>query len=105
MATFAALFAEELGLVLEVDSHNAATVSSLFNQAGVPCSIIGKVRRTYCCINQKGCPASCDSWGIGQQVAFTAKYTAVAEPLFSCCYSNCNSKSCRVAVLGCSMWF
>eukprot|EP00775_Hariotina_reticulata_P008987 gene8987-9160_t len=43
LATFAALFAEELGLVLEVDHSNAAMVSSLFNQAGVPCAIIGKV--------------------------------------------------------------
>lgn len=43
LASFAALFAEELGLVLEVHSEKAALVSSLFNQAGVPCSIIGKV--------------------------------------------------------------
>jgi len=102
MATFAALFAEELGLVLEVDSHNAATVSSLFNQAGVPCSIIGKVRRTCCCINQKGCPANCDSWGIGQQVAFMAKYTAVAEPSSAAAAAIATA---RVAVLGCHMWF
>jgi len=43
LATFAALFAEELGLVLEVHPDKAALVSSLFNQAGVPCSIIGSV--------------------------------------------------------------
>ncbi|WIA34688.1 hypothetical protein OEZ86_013001 [Tetradesmus obliquus] len=43
LAPFAALFAEELGLVLEVSPDNAALASSLFNQAGVPCSIIGKV--------------------------------------------------------------
>lgn len=43
LAPFAALFAEELGLVLEVHPGKAALVSSLFNQAGVPCSIIGKV--------------------------------------------------------------
>jgi phosphoribosylformylglycinamidine synthase len=43
LASFAALFAEELGLVLEVHPEKAALVSSLFNQAGVPCSIIGRV--------------------------------------------------------------
>lgn len=43
LSTFAALFAEELGLVLEVHPDKAALVSSLFNQAGVPCSIIGSV--------------------------------------------------------------
>jgi phosphoribosylformylglycinamidine synthase len=43
LAFFAALYAEELGLVLEVSPDNAALASSLFNQAGVPCSIIGKV--------------------------------------------------------------
>jgi phosphoribosylformylglycinamidine synthase len=43
LASFAALYAEELGLVLEVSPDNAALASSLFNQAGVPCSIIGKV--------------------------------------------------------------
>lgn len=43
LATFAALYAEELGLVLEVHPDKAALVSSLFNQAGVPCSIIGSV--------------------------------------------------------------
>lgn len=43
LAPFAALFAEELGLVLEVHPDKAALVSSLFNQSGVPCSIIGKV--------------------------------------------------------------
>jgi phosphoribosylformylglycinamidine synthase len=43
LSTYAALFAEELGLVLEVHPDKAALVSSLFNQAGVPCSIIGSV--------------------------------------------------------------
>lgn len=43
LAPFAALFSEELGLVLEVHPGKAALVSSLFNQAGVSCSIIGKV--------------------------------------------------------------
>lgn len=43
LSTFAALYAEELGLVLEVHPDKAALVSSLFNQAGVPCSIIGSV--------------------------------------------------------------
>lgn len=43
LSSFAALFAEELGLVLEVHPDKAALVSSLFNQAGVPCSIIGSV--------------------------------------------------------------
>eukprot|EP00878_Enallax_costatus_P000493 GHUV01000586.1.p1 GENE.GHUV01000586.1~~GHUV01000586.1.p1 ORF type:complete len:953 (+),score=239.62 GHUV01000586.1:313-2859(+) len=42
LSTFAALFSEELGLVLEVHPEKAALISSLFNQAGVPCSIIGK---------------------------------------------------------------
>lgn len=43
LATHAALFAEELGLVMEVSPRHADTVTSLFNQAGVGCSIIGKV--------------------------------------------------------------
>lgn len=43
LSTYAALYAEELGLVLEVHPDKAALVSSLFNQAGVPCSIIGSV--------------------------------------------------------------
>lgn len=43
LSTYAALFAEELGLVLEVAPEQAALVTSLFNQAGVPCSIIGSV--------------------------------------------------------------
>lgn len=48
LSSFAALFAEELGLVLEVAGDKAALVSSLFNQAGVPCSIIGKVSAGAC---------------------------------------------------------
>lgn len=42
LESYAALFAEELGLVLEVDPAKAGAVTSLFNQAGVPCSIIGR---------------------------------------------------------------
>ncbi len=40
----AALFAEELGLVIEVAPAHSDMVASLFNQAGVPCTIIGRVR-------------------------------------------------------------
>eukprot|EP00879_Flechtneria_rotunda_P005989 GHRR01006298.1.p1 GENE.GHRR01006298.1~~GHRR01006298.1.p1 ORF type:complete len:1281 (+),score=448.03 GHRR01006298.1:710-4552(+) len=43
LALYSALFSEELGLVLEVSADKAALVSSMFNQAGVPCCIIGKV--------------------------------------------------------------
>ena len=49
MATYAALFAEELGLVLEVTPGTAEMATSLFNQAGVPCSIIGTVSSTPEC--------------------------------------------------------
>ncbi|KIY99597.1 phosphoribosylformylglycinamidinesynthase [Monoraphidium neglectum] len=42
-AALAALFAEELGLVLEVSPEDADMASSIFNQAGVPCAIIGRV--------------------------------------------------------------
>ena len=38
------LFAEELGLVLEVASSRAAAVAAAFTSAGVPCAAIGKVR-------------------------------------------------------------
>lgn len=37
----AALFAEELGLVLEVSSENEAEVLSVYAEAGVPCTCIG----------------------------------------------------------------
>lgn len=40
----AALFAEEPGLVLEVGQEDADLATSLFAQAGVRCSVIGKVR-------------------------------------------------------------
>ena len=42
---FAALFAEELGLVLEVAAADAAAVAKEFSDAGACASIIGKVSR------------------------------------------------------------
>ena len=39
----ASLFAEELGLVLEVKASEAAAIAELYNKAGVPASVIGKV--------------------------------------------------------------
>eukprot|EP00967_Tisochrysis_lutea_P087892 scaffold124427_cov20-Tisochrysis_lutea.AAC.3 len=39
----ASLFAEELGLVLEVKAAEAQEIASLYSQAGVGASIIGKV--------------------------------------------------------------
>jgi len=41
---FASLFAEELGLVMEVKSHEAAFVVESYTKAGVPASVIGKTR-------------------------------------------------------------
>ncbi len=38
----AALFAEELGLVMEVDEDDAAATLGLFRKAGVPCTVIGR---------------------------------------------------------------
>ena len=43
---FSALFAEELGLVIEVDTEAAGSVSQQFESAGVPCRVIGKVGNT-----------------------------------------------------------
>eukprot|EP00245_Coleochaete_scutata_P014824 TRINITY_DN6413_c0_g1_i1.p1 TRINITY_DN6413_c0_g1~~TRINITY_DN6413_c0_g1_i1.p1 ORF type:complete len:531 (-),score=70.22 TRINITY_DN6413_c0_g1_i1:315-1682(-) len=42
-APFAALFSEELGLLLEVSPENEAEILSLFKDAAVPCSVIGQV--------------------------------------------------------------
>ena len=36
------LFAEELGLVLEVSASNAEKVCSMYTQQGVPCSVVGQ---------------------------------------------------------------
>jgi phosphoribosylformylglycinamidine synthase len=54
----APLFAEELGLVLEVAPQDAATVTSLFAQAGAPCAVIGRSRAARDCeIKVAGQPA------------------------------------------------
>ena len=49
-----ALFAEELGLVLEVTAKEAAAVAALYNKAGLKTNIIGKVggqlRRAVLCL-------------------------------------------------------
>lgn len=42
-AAFAALYAEELGLVMEVDASKADAVVKAFTSAGVPCNKIGRV--------------------------------------------------------------
>ena len=43
--TLAVLFAEELGLVLEVDEADADDVIARFKDGGVPCSAVGRVSR------------------------------------------------------------
>lgn len=40
----ATLFAEELGLVLEVKASEAEAIAKMYNEAGVSASVIGKVR-------------------------------------------------------------
>jgi purine-cytosine permease-like protein len=42
-AALAALFAEELGLVLEVAAAEAEAVAARYSKAGVPARVIGKV--------------------------------------------------------------
>lgn len=43
------LFAEELGLLLEVAPADVATVTSLFAQSGAPCAVIGRSRVEATC--------------------------------------------------------
>ena len=45
----APLFAEELGLLLEVAPADVATVTSLFAQSGAPCAVIGRSRHDPAC--------------------------------------------------------
>ena len=49
----ATLFAEELGLVLEVKASDAQEIASLYSQAGVPALVIGKVGSFY---QPRACP-------------------------------------------------
>jgi phosphoribosylformylglycinamidine synthase len=54
----APLFAEELGLVLEVAPQDVATVTSLFAQAGAPCAVVGRSRAdAQCEVKVAGSPA------------------------------------------------
>ena len=44
---FASLFAEELGLVLEVQSSDAASIVEAYCRAGLTAYVIGKVRASF----------------------------------------------------------
>lgn len=51
----ATLFAEELGLVVEVAPGEAEAIAAQYNMAGVPARVIGKVRVRACmCASSKG---------------------------------------------------
>jgi hypothetical protein len=63
---FAALFAEELGLVLEVAEGHAQEVQQRFEAAGVACSRVGQVRLCaglhclpWCCVSLRCCAGCC----------------------------------------------
>ena len=44
---FASLFAEELGLVLEVQSSDAASIVEAYCRAGLTAYVVGKVRASF----------------------------------------------------------